>query len=147
MTKILPENKQKILKTSGLPPSPSAGVYGDPSGLPLCWQERKPEPFYKLLLEEWNVTGVVDLSPGSGTLARACMSNAWPYLGICKNQEHSSWLQNVLNRRALQVVATPGSVLFEREFSDMITDHFRELLEELNELDVATDEGTSPGPC
>ena len=52
---------------------------------------------YTVLLKEWKVNNVIDLSPGSGTLARACMAQGWPYLGVCKNLAHSSWLQNVLD--------------------------------------------------
>ena len=51
MHKISRENKQTILTSAGLPPSPSAGVFDDTGGVPLFWQERKPEMFYKVLFK------------------------------------------------------------------------------------------------
>ena len=103
--------------------------------------------FYSVLLKEWRVETVIDLTPGTGTLARACMAKGWPYLGICRNAEHQSWLQNVLNKRALQVIVTKETALFERELADMVRDHFKEILEELNEEDNGFDEGIPPPPC
>ena len=146
MPKISRENKQTISGGSVLPPSPSAGVYDDTSGVPLFWQERKPELFYKILLQEWKVKNVIDLTPGSGTLARTCMTQGWQYLGLCWNAEQSSWLQNVLNRRALQIIATSGTALFEQELADMIKEHFKELLDELHDTDLAVDDGINPIP-
>ena len=57
-----------------------------------------------------------------------------------------SWGDNVLDRRALQVIATIGTALFERELSDMIQDHFSELLDEFHEGATATDEHIAHSP-
>ena len=46
----------------------------------------------------------------------------------------------------MQVISTTGTALFERELSDMIQDHFKELLDELHEADTATDEGIANSP-
>ena len=54
-------------------PSHSAGTFDVSGGSPMYWQELKPEALYTLLLTEWKVQQVVDMSPRSGTLARACM--------------------------------------------------------------------------
>ena len=44
----------------------------------------------------------------------------------------------------MQVIATKDTALFERELADMIRDHFKELLDELHEEDIAVDEGLPP---
>ena len=128
-------------------PSPSAGIFDVSGGSPMYWQEGKPEELFLLILREWKVQQVVDMSPGSGTLARACMKQGWLYTGLCRSNEHSSWLQNVLNRRAVQVIATSGTALFEQDLASCIKGHFKELLDELHEQDNAVDEGSvNPRP-
>ena len=103
-------------KIFGHAPSPSAGVFDCSLGHPPFWQERKPAAFYKVLLAEWKVTSVVDMTPGTGQLARACMEAGIAYVGFAKNAEHLSWLQKVLTKRAVQTIVRSGTALHDALF-------------------------------
>ena len=138
---IAKQDKLTILGGSECP-SPSAGHYDASRGMPLFCEECKPQDFLTVLLKEWMVEYVVDLSPGTGCLARACMTEGWQYVGLCRTNEHSSWLRNIVDRRALEVLASTGTALYEQDLAGCIRDHFKEVLEELHDQDVAVDEGT-----
>ena len=97
-----------------------------------------------ILLADLGVKTVVDLTPGSGSAARACMQLDSPYHGWAKNAEHASWLQNVLDRAALQVICEVGSPL-HTDLAEAIKEHFSDVLDQMNEqdkgMDVTPDDG------
>ena len=80
---------------------------------------------------------MIDLTPGSGAPARACVESSIPYVGVTKKQVHASWLINVVNRAAVELITRNGSSLYEQDLANCIKDHFKELLEELNDCDEA----------
>ena len=47
----------------------------------------------------------MDLTPGSGALAEACLLDDVPYAGVVRDQVHYSWLVNVLDRQCLKLLA------------------------------------------
>ena len=51
-----------------------------------------PVTFYHELLDAFNLSGVIDLSPGEGTCALACMRKMLPYVGITLTEQHSARL-------------------------------------------------------
>ena len=113
-------------------------------GQPLLWQERKPPAFSQCLLSDLCAKTVVDLSPGSGSAARACMHLGIAYHGWAKNPEHASWLQNVLDRAALRVICETGSPLHS-DLAQSIQEHFSDVLEQLNEQDKGLDSTPAEG--
>ena len=65
-------------------PSPAAGIFEvDARGHPISWTERKPLAWYEEFLPEVRAASVVDYSPGSGAMARACLNKSVQYVGIC----------------------------------------------------------------
>ena len=52
---------------------PRQELFDTTLGQPLLWQERKTPAFWACLLTDLGVKTVVDLTPGSGSAARACM--------------------------------------------------------------------------
>ena len=56
------------------PPAPKDTVVDASLGMPLFWQERKTPALWKRLLGDVRGKAVFDITPGSGALARACMS-------------------------------------------------------------------------
>ena len=105
-------------------------------GVPLFWNESKSVAFWAAFLQAWDVQAVCDLSPGSGALASACMSLGIQFLGICEDDHHLSWLSNTCDRASLKYITEHGTAMFQQELSDLITEQFADILEELNAEDV-----------
>ncbi|CAE7754589.1 CRK3 [Symbiodinium sp. CCMP2592] len=75
------------------------------SACPIFWAETKPVSYWQTLLSSLQVGQVIDLTPGSGALAEACLLDDVPYAGILRDQIHYSWLVNVLDRQCLKLLA------------------------------------------
>ena len=135
---ISAEDKENIV---GFRPTlPYAKFYDAACGQPLFWAERKTVKFWYRLLEDLDAKAVCDLTPGSGMCARACMDLGISYTGITRSPEHGSWLQNVVDRHALQTITTNGSPLFEQHLAAAITEHFKDVLDQLHDADAVEDQ-------
>ena len=62
------------------------------------------------------------------------------YTGITRSLEHGSWLQNVVDGHALQTITTNGSPLFEQHLAAAITEHFKDVLDQLHDADAVEDQ-------
>ena len=107
-------DKQRIIGAS--PPVPPSKVFDTDLGCPLCWQEVKSKDLWLALMEATNADYVVDLGAGSGITARACLSFGIPWVGLCWNQVHVHWLNNVVDRWALEEIVKKQSPLHELLF-------------------------------
>ena len=136
MAKVTPADKAAILKQPerGSPPEKIAARLN--GVLPLYWQERKPAGFWRQFLADLDVQAVLDLTPGSGTLAQACLLERWSYCGITRTGAHSSFMQNKLDRDAVGVISMDGSAMYEADLAQHLTAHFSDVVEELNAADV-----------
>ena len=130
--------------TGCVPPTPREHLFDTCLGQPLFWAERKSPVFWKQVFLDMSAKCIVDCTPGSGMAARAAMELGIQYVAFARNPEHSSWLQNVLDRAALRVICTQHTVLFHQDLAQCIKHHFQDLLDQLNDADSATD--TAPGP-
>ena len=108
--------------------------------LPLFWNERKSRGTWKLLLTDLQIESVYDLTPGSGTLARAAMESGIAYVGVASNPAHAAWLNNVLDRAALGAVTTSGAPMHDTDLAKMIEVHYKDELAQLGEMDAAEDD-------
>ena len=99
------------------------------SGVPLFWGETKSVATWDLLLNEVNAKCVIDLSPGAGALASACLSKSLPYYGIVGNASHMGWLTNVLDRESLQYISRAGHTLYQEDLATHLKDLFGDLME------------------
>ena len=93
------------------------------AGVPLFWQERRTARCWQVLMKDLNVSAVVDVTPGSGTLARACLQMDKPYIGICQNEHHKGWLGNLLDRQVARLVCTVGSALHNADMAAQLEEH------------------------
>ena len=119
-------------------PSPAAGTCDvEARGHPFSWTERKPLGWYLVFLAELCVGLVVDYSPGSGAMARACLDEGIAYVGICRSDEHCSWLTNILNKAAVECISRSGSPLYQQDLASCIDAHFKEVIQELHQQDAA----------
>jgi hypothetical protein len=75
-----------------------------------------------------------------GALARACLQAGIQYVRVCRKAEHASWLINVLNRAAVELIRRNGTALYEQDLAPCLEDHFKELIEELNAQGTAVSE-------
>ena len=57
-------------------------------------------------------------------------------MGICEDDHHLSWLSNTCDRASLKYITEHGTAMFQQELSDLITEQFADILEELNAEDV-----------
>ena len=100
------------------------------AGVPLYWGETKTKTYWLQIISEHGVKVVVDVSPGAGTLAEACMESDTQYVGFCGHQQHTSWLANVIDRAALKFITKAGTVLYQEDLATHIQELFSDALEE-----------------
>ena len=137
MPKVTKEDKAKILGFE--PQYPRAKLFDCSVGSPLWWQERKTPTFWKVFLANLDAKMVFDATPGAGSAGRAAMELGITYTCMAKNAEHNSWLQNVFDRAAMQVMMQNGSPLFEQDLSTCIGEHFKDVLDQLHQQDACED--------
>ena len=119
-------------------PSPAAGIFDvEARGHPFSWTERKPLGWYAVFLAELCAGLVVDYSPGSGAMARACLNAGIQYVGVCRPDEHCSWFTYILNEAAVESISRSGSPLYQQDLAQCIDAHFKELIQELHQQDAA----------
>ena len=95
----------------------------------MFWGETKSIATWDLLLNEVCAKVVVDLSPGAGALASACLSKGIAYHGIVGHASHMGWLTNVLDRESLQYISRAGHTLYQEDLATHLKDLFGELME------------------
>ena len=62
------------------------------------------------------------------------------YSCMAKNAEHNSWLQNMFDKNALQIITRTGTPLYEQDLSTCVTEHFKDILDQLHQQDACEDE-------
>ena len=120
-------------------PVPDPKIFDTERGLPLYWAERKPVAFWEDILWCLDAAMVVDLSPGSGSVGRACLRKGIQYVACCHTDAHASWVGNSLDREACEIVVTNGSPLFEQDLATLLQKHFQDVLTQLEEQANAED--------
>ena len=134
----MPEIERATMTGNGTCPSPAAGIFDvETRGHPFTWTERKPIAWYETFLREACAALVVDLSPGSGAMARACLNTGTEYVGICRTEEHCRWLCYHLNMAAVECICRKGSPLYKEDLAAEIKEHFQETIDELKMKDAA----------
>ena len=84
---------------------------------------------------------MVDLTPGSGTLAEAALVKGIPYFGFVTHSVHLGWLTNVIDRAACRQIAKNGSFLYQEDLAKSLQEMFSDIVEaEDDEADGAEEE-------
>lgn len=136
-------DKETVL---GKPPAvPPTKIFDADRGMPLYWQERKPVDLWEDLLASIDAKMVVDLSPGSGAAGRAAMRLGISYVAACREESHASWLSNIFDREACELIVKAKSPLFEQNLASLIKTHFAEVLAQLDQQKKATDASDDDG--
>ena len=95
----------------------------------------KSKDLWSAVLEATNADFVVDLGAGSGITARACLALGIPWAGLCWNQVHAHWLNNVVDRWALEEIVQTTSPLHEQDLAKLVTEHFSDVLQQIADRD------------
>ena len=126
-------SKQDKSQVLGVDPGsitdPPSSMWDAARGTPLYWSERKPVALWEDLLFCLDANMVVDLSPGSGSVGRAALRLGIQYVAVCRTDAHASWLGNVLDREACELIVKDTSPLFEQDLSTLIKKHFAYILD------------------
>ena len=72
-----------------------------------------------------------DCTPGAGSCARACLDMGVNYACVAKNKEHSTWLQNVLDRAAVTSICTVESALYSQDLATCIHAHQSDIVDQV----------------
>ena len=120
-------------------PVPPSKVFDADLGCPLCWQEVKSKDLWCALLEATNADFVVDLGAGNGITARSCLTLGIPWVGLCWNQVHANWLNNVVDRWALEEIVKKQSPLREQDLARLVSAHLSDVLQQIQDKDKMDD--------
>ncbi len=136
-----PADKAALLGVSlpAEPPSGEGAAAALTKVMPLFWQEAKSADFFLQLIQDFDLKCVVDISPGSGALAEACLTGHVGYVGLCKTEAHSQWLQNVMDRGVLPHIVRSGGPLYQADLGGLIQLHYRDVLEAIEAADEAAE--------
>ena len=114
---------------------PASRLFDSDLGCPLVWQEVKSKDVWTAVLEAVGAECVVDLCAGSGITARACLSLGIQWVGLCWNQAHSQWVNNVVDRWALEEIVRKKSALHEQDLAKLVSTHFSDVLQQIQDRD------------
>ena len=133
MPLISASDKAKVLGHAVV--NPPRKFYDATMGQPLLWNERKSAAYYVAIMKRFKIKKVLCFSAGGGELPRACLEQGIACTVVCRNQEHCSWIQNVLDRAALVAIATKQTTLYDAEMKDSIERLFQDVIECLHAQD------------
>ena len=57
------------------------------------------------------------------------MSQGAKYTGFVESEKHLTWLQNIVDTDALRLIAKKGEVLYTEDLSELISQHYQDLLD------------------
>ena len=114
---ISEEDKSAITKGAAPPELPKKWSKHAFRGTPLFWQESKTVELWARILTDAGVKCVVDITPGSGVLAEACMKIGVTYHGMLFDQTHYKWLSNVVDRVSLKYIVVNGNPLYHEDLA------------------------------
>ena len=104
--RLTAECKQRILGQAAVGAFTNERVFKevDERGHPLLWAEWKPVALISSLIRDFQVSEVVDFTPGSGAGCLAAIYSNVQYMGIPYNLAHETWLLDLLQRLFVALV-------------------------------------------
>ena len=76
-----------------------------------------PVTLYSDALAAYEITGVLDCTPGAGDLAKAALLRRIPYMALTMTETHASLLQSELVKFVKQQMQTEGSTFYAPEWA------------------------------
>ena len=96
--------------------------------------EKKPAELWEVIVVMLDAKMVVDLSPGSGAVGRACLLQSAPCVAGCGSEAHRTWLGNALDREACELITRDKSPLFETDIAESSKTHFQGVLDHMEDM-------------
>ena len=137
LPRISVDDKAKVFGASGS--LPSKWLKNIPAGCPMYWGETKSVAFWVQLLTELNAKCVVDVTPGSGSLAEAAMILGIQYCGFVTDPVHKGWLTNVIDRASVRQIVKSGTFLYQEDLAQSLKQMFGDVVEAEEEGDGQED--------
>ena len=125
------EDKAKIFGASGS--LPAKWTKHIPAGCPMYWGETKSVALWVQILTEMCAKCVVDVTPGSGALAEACMILGIQYCGFVTDPGQAHWLNCVIDRASVRQIVKAGTYLYQEDLAAVLKDMFGEVVEDQEE--------------
>jgi hypothetical protein len=113
-------------QTSATIPSKIAKHLGQDA--PLYWQEYKSSEFFSQLFDDFDISAVFDLTPGSGACAEAAMGSGVKCACTTVHKLLASWLGNVLDQGVLKHIVKHGTPLYQADLARHILSHFEDVV-------------------
>ena len=113
----VPVQEDKVLKFAGS------------KGIPLFWQEKKEVDFWVALFKDLAASHVFDIAAGHGAAACASALLDITYEGVAMNEQHATWLDNVLDKVIFTIVNDTPCDDFKEHQPD-VKKYFAPLVEE-----------------
>ena len=127
LPRISVDEKAKVFGASGsLPPK---WVKNISAGCPMYWCETKSVAFWVQFLTELSAKCVVDVTPGSGSLAEAAMILGIQYCGFVTDPVHMGWLTNVIDRASVRQIVKSGTFLYQEDLAVSLKEMFGDVVE------------------
>ena len=130
LPRLTPSQKEAMIGKP-LRELPSKLVAAAATGRPLFWQEVKPIGLLAQAFQDFCVSHVCDLSPGSGACATAAAMNGITYDGFCRNTTQQRWLESLLDRAMLNVLTNEKAPHHDTELAQSICMYFASSIENL----------------
>lgn len=80
-----------------------------------------PPAFFQDLLQSYNVSSVVDMTPGQGCLLQTCLDLRIPVLAICLSDSHCEQLEERLTSYCMTKFVESGHTLYRADASKFLT--------------------------
>lgn len=80
-----------------------------------------PPAFFQDLLQSYNVSSVVDMTPGQGCLLQTCLDLRIPVLAICLSDSHCEQLEERLTTYCMTKFVESGHTLYRADASKFLT--------------------------
>ena len=118
---------------------PPKAMFDTGSSEPLFWNDRKIAALWKQIVSDVGAVAVSDLSPGCGWLAKHCLETCIPYAGVCHHEKQVSFLQNALDRAAVDAMTKRGLLLYCQDTAALIKEHFSDIADQWRDLQLRED--------
>ena len=88
---------------------------------------------------ELGCSGGRGLDPGECQRGPSLPAGCINYVVCCRTDSHASWVGNILDREACELIVKHQSPLYEQDLSSMIQKHFEDVLTQLEQQRNAED--------
>ncbi|CAE7459202.1 CRK3 [Symbiodinium sp. CCMP2592] len=79
---------------------------------------------YKILLQNYSIVDIQDVSPGSGALGSAALALGIPITSFVFDDTHLVWLQNVADLQCARLICDKNQNLYQQTLAEALQNWF-----------------------